>query len=192
MRASLLAISKYAPAGPSSNYIAGLQVWNCGTSPTLHKSPTYADRPRTMPELCPSHQIGSTPESLRILHLYTLERIASDSPAFSEPKQIPCFGLRGNIIQKFLFPALHVFLRDTLQSAKLTAKDARATGLETSRFLLAHDALSFLGEYLPFPQCDLHEHTRLSENHLERQQPRNSHFTMWLHVPPDAVGTLQE
>lgn len=21
------------------------------------------------------------------------------------------------------------------------------------------------------------------------QQPRNSHFTMWLHVPPDAVGT---
>lgn len=135
----------------------------------MHRSPTSANRPRTMPELCPRHQIGSTPESLRILHLYTQERIASDSSAFSEPKQVSCLGPRGKIIRKFLLPALHVVLRYTLlQLAKLTA------GFEIFKFSLAHDAISFPEDYLLFPQFHLHQLASLSENHLD--QPTTAKF----------------
>jgi hypothetical protein len=95
MRASLLAISKYAPAGISSNYITGLKIGIAGFPAQCTKAQDLRTGPEQRPELCPSHQIGSTPENLRILHLYTQERIASDSSAFSEPEQVSCLGLRG-------------------------------------------------------------------------------------------------
>jgi hypothetical protein len=71
-------------------------------------------------------------------------------PHFQSPSKYPASGFEDRLSGSF--SSLHcMFLRDTLlQSAKLTAKDARATGLEISKFLLAHDATSFLGEYLLF------------------------------------------
>jgi len=75
-----------------------------------------------------------------------------------------------------------------LQSAKLNAKDGRATGLEIYKFLLVHDAISFLGEYLLFQQCRLHEFARLSEIHLDRPTEREIRISR---CPPDAVGTCK-
>ncbi len=82
-------------------------------------------------------------------------------------------------------PCTACFLRNTLQSAKLTAKDARATGLKISKFLLAHNAISSLGEYLFFPQGHLHELARLSENHLERPKTPKFAFHYVASCAPD-------